>query len=142
MRSPTSEPVVYCSDCEHPSDEHDAGGCHAFDNPHLGIIYDCDCSGLNQSLTNFAGTPEAYVDLISDRWDWNYGTMFVTEMASPYWEVKLVTGGWSANEEVLSQLERTVFHVLYWEFSHRGGLHVYHVGKSLWTCEYKQLGDV
>lgn len=95
------------------------------------------------TLTNFAGTPEAYVDLISERWNWSYGTMFVTEMTDSwmklYWEVKLVTGGWSENEEVVEQIRESMFHLLFWESIHRGGMHVFHVPSARWR-EHIDLG--
>lgn len=40
--------------------------------------------------------------------------------------LEIATGGWSGNESVVSALRQNhVFHGLYWESSHRGGLHVY-----------------
>ena len=41
-------------------------------------------------------------------------------------QVSLVTGGWSGNEEIVDALGRNrIADMLYWESSHRGGLHVY-----------------
>lgn len=43
-------------------------------------------------------------------------------------EFRLITGGWSGNEEVVRALERNaMFGAVCWQSSHRGGLHVYKV---------------
>jgi len=55
---------------------------------------------------------------------------FLTEAFRGYGRVwrqggflKIATGGWSGNEEMISALQdNAVFWALYWESSHRGGL--------------------
>lgn len=104
-----------------------------------------DSADEAQTLRHFTGTPEAYVDLISENWSWTHGKMIVREMTdqwmAPYWEIWLVTGGWSENEETLDTLEGTWFYRLFWESTHRGGLMVFHVPAKKWT-ETMELGKI
>jgi hypothetical protein len=37
------------------------------------------------------------------------------------WTLCISTGGWSAHEEIISELADTMFWALYWEQSNRGG---------------------
>lgn len=40
--------------------------------------------------------------------------------------MQITTGGWSGNESVIDALqENVIFWTLYWESSHRGGMHVF-----------------
>lgn len=98
----------------------------------------------NEVLADFAGTPNQYVNAIENAWDHSYGQMWVEEYLDnwlkPYWEVKLATGGWSLNEDVVAILKQSLFSYLFWESSHRGGLHVYHVSRGSWQSEFEQLG--
>lgn len=61
------------------------------------------------------------------------------EHIRPYWEddpgygswrrtrrrLRLATGGWSGNEDIIGALDRSCFGIIAWESTHRGGLHVY-----------------
>jgi len=41
--------------------------------------------------------------------------------------IKFATGGWSGNEEIIGAMRANYgLWSLYWESSHRGGLHVFH----------------
>lgn len=40
------------------------------------------------------------------------------------WRLELVTGGWSEAEAMLDDIPM-VWHALFWQSSHRGGLHIY-----------------
>lgn len=53
--------------------------------------------------------------------------------------VSLATGGWSGNERIIDALDGTMFHLRFWESSHRGGLYVYEVPKAEWEV-VSQLG--
>ena len=45
-----------------------------------------------------------------------------------YRELRLATAGWSGNEDIVSALNKnTMFNMLCWQSSHRGGLHIYHI---------------
>jgi hypothetical protein len=97
-----------------------------------------------QQLRQFHGTPLQFVDLIRGLW-WVPTPVSIDELVNADGKavvrVRLVTGGWSGNEEVISGLRYTFFHVFYWESSHRGGLHIYEVPKGNWNTA-SQLGAV
>ena len=43
-------------------------------------------------------------------------------------DIKMATGGWSGNESIARALrENRVFHALYWQSSHRGGLDIFRI---------------
>jgi hypothetical protein len=44
----------------------------------------------------------------------------------------LVTCGWSGCESVISALDETMFHFMFWESSFRGGLHTYTLSPKQW----------
>jgi hypothetical protein len=45
------------------------------------------------------------------------------------------------NEALIDALDKSRFHLLYWESSHRGGLHVYTVPQAEWEM-VSELGEV
>ena len=46
-----------------------------------------------------------------------------------------------ANEQIIGTLDGSMFHLRFWESSHRGGLHVYQVPKGEWEA-VSQLGAI
>jgi hypothetical protein len=52
----------------------------------------------------------------------------------------LATGG-CGNEQIIGTLGGSMFHLRFWESSHRGGLHVYEVPKGEWET-VSQLGAI
>lgn len=83
----------------------------------------------------FHGSPAALVDLLEQMW-WTPTLMTVDEWLDAQLRVvvrvSLVTGGWSGNEQLIDALGGSMFHLRFWESSHRGGLHVYEVPKREW----------
>jgi hypothetical protein len=52
------------------------------------------------------------------------------EYGREYRMVKLVTGGWSGNEDILRALHKNyMVGMISWQSSFRGGLHIYHIRK-------------
>jgi len=50
------------------------------------------------------------------------------EFGRKYRMLKLVTGGWSGNEDILVALQKNqMVNMLAWQSSFRGGLHIYHI---------------
>lgn len=54
-------------------------------------------------------------------------------------EVRLTTGGFSDNEDLVARLRRTIFWWTYWESTHRGGMFVFRVPISHWDAEHAGL---
>ena len=54
-----------------------------------------------------------------------------------------VAGDWwvGGNEQIIATLDGSMFHLRFWESSHRGGLHVYEVPKGEWEV-VSQLGAI
>ena len=42
----------------------------------------------------------------------------------------LITGGWGGNEDIIRALEGSMFWVLYWESSHRGGKYTFYLKEA------------
>lgn len=88
-----------------------------------------------EALENFEGTPQELVEAIQGMW-WGPvpgADYYVGDFEREYYEVRLVTHGWSGNELIMSVLSDSLFHLAFWESIHRGGLWVYRIPKSQWT---------
>lgn len=97
--------------------------------------------GIGQ-LRDFRGSPSQLIDLLEQLW-WTSTLMTVDELLDDQLRtvvrVSLATGGWSGNEQIIDALDSTMFHLRFWESSHRGGLCVYQVPKAEWEV-LSQLG--
>jgi hypothetical protein len=77
------------------------------------------------------GLAEYIVDI------WHYGEPWALlsdwrkdDLRHEYRELRLATGGWSGNEEIIAALDKNqMFSMLCWYMSQRGGLHIYHIPK-------------
>jgi len=65
----------------------------------------------------------ALFDFIEDIWNTDYGTFNRKGRT-----IKLVTGGWSGNESIISAINQQAWSNC-WEESKRGGLHVFKIPK-------------
>jgi len=73
------------------------------------------------AITNWpASDPEGWIEFVRQTWNHNYGSVNELEIMA-----KLVTGGWSGNECIISAMKGNyILWSLLWESSHRGGLWV------------------
>lgn len=62
--------------------------------------------------------------LILGEWNSDYGRFELT--GKKVRTLKLITGGWSGNEDIIRNIP-PLFDMLYWQSSHRGGLHIYKI---------------
>jgi len=89
-------------------------------------------------ISTFTGTAEemaAYVQSLMH----NGGSKledFVDDFQRPGKRLTLVTGGWSGCESVISALHGTMFHLLGWESSFRGGKHTYAFSLPQWGMSF------
>ncbi len=62
---------------------------------------------------------KGFIEYSESLWNMNYGVFEI-------WgdNLKLVTGGWSGNEDIINYLP-SMFNMLYWKKSERGGLHLF-----------------
>ena len=92
-----------------------------------------------QRLREFHGAPSALVDLLWDLW-WTPTLTIAEEYfnaeGKAVMRVRLATGGWSGNEQIISDGN---FHLRFWEPSRR--LHIYEVPIGEWDTE-SQLGAI
>lgn len=82
-------------------------------------------------------SPRQAIQTLVSMWNTEYGQVspnikeheretFGGEFNSDH--IRLVTGGWSGNEEALATFElNTVAHMMTWRLSTRGGLHIFEV---------------
>lgn len=110
----------------------------AGDDPDTGVLVDGAGYptewGLAQ-ISAFRGTPEQLVELVRRLWRWDTWVGVENRRNSddePIVRVRLATGGWSGNEDVIAELDGTFFRLRFWESSHRGGLHIYEVPAGDW----------
>jgi len=65
------------------------------------------------------------LDLIDKLWNTDYGTVKDEYLGTTIEEVVLTTGGWSENEEAINVIADSMFWVLYWQKSERGGKYTF-----------------
>ncbi|WP_460709015.1 hypothetical protein [Myceligenerans halotolerans] len=88
------------------------------------------------SLQTFRGSPKEFLDRVHGLWNFTYGTLKQTpaeDWQRPVVSVELVTGGWSGNEAVIAAITDTMFQILFWQASARGGWHEYRIPDEIWT---------
>ena len=95
-----------------------------------------------RQIRESAGTPHQFIDRVGALW-WTPQLIGIAEsrndLSKPVVQVRLAIGGWSGNEVIIAELDRTFFSLLYWQSSHRGGLHLYEVPVAEWDT-VGQLG--
>lgn len=63
-----------------------------------------------------------FIEFCREAWNLDFGTIR-EEQEDGKKVLCFVTGGWSANDAVQAAMNRnTLFHLLFWQSSHRGGL--------------------
>lgn len=87
-----------------------------------------------EALTRLEGTPRQFVDEVVRMWEYpNYAT--VTTIKDDFdrhvLQLRLATGGWSGNESIVEAIDASMFRILWWHLSQRGGLHIYRVPVAL-----------
>ena len=93
-----------------------------------------------QAIEDFAGTPREMTEYLRSIWHWDMVSHEPAESDfGPVIRVRLVTGGWSGNESIVSALEKTMYWMIGWESSHRGGLTVFEFRPDQWN-EWKGMG--
>ncbi len=72
--------------------------------------------------TDYLGLAEFVVNL------WHWGNPFAKLTGKKVKILRLVTGGWSGNESIVSALhENQMFEMMCWQKSVRGGLYIYKI---------------
>lgn len=85
-------------------------------------------------LKNFTKcTDEDYInkflDILRALYNLNFGKIDIKRTRRTIW-VKVITGGWSENEEIVDALGQSMFWMCFWERSERGGLHLFKINKK------------
>lgn len=97
-----------------------------------------------ERLLGFVGTPHEFVTYVNSIWHWDMISIQTGDdgysETHPYLEVRMVTGGWSGNEEIIGTIEKTMFGFAFWWSSNRGGLHIYRVPEAQWDEPWESLG--
>jgi len=71
--------------------------------------------------------PIEFAEFVCQVWNKHYGKVIFKKKDKDTMILKLITGGWSGNEEIITALAQTMFWSLFWEKSERGGLYVFEV---------------
>lgn len=93
-----------------------------------------------EKLLNFKGTPREMIEFISSMW-WPQQLAESTaavdaveedEFGSPQelYKWRMATGGWSGNEEIMSNLGETFFWYRFWQSTHRGGGYIFYIPRA------------
>ena len=82
------------------------------------------------AIRDYKGEPNGIIPLIREAYNHHYGHMTVQNgrgiVRGRTRRLTSVTGGWSGNEDVIYALhENTVWYMVCWRSSERGGRHVY-----------------
>ena len=74
------------------------------------------------------------MDYVSAVWHWPdfvTCTNVLNYFNQPVYRYKLITGGWSGNEDIIGALEKNfIFYGMCWQESHRGGKHIFEIKKE------------
>lgn len=73
---------------------------------------------------NFLHNLTGFLDYLESLWNTDHGKFELT--GKKVKKLKLVTGGWSGNEDVVRGVP-FMFNDLYWQQSIRGGVHIYKI---------------
>ncbi len=90
-------------------------------------------------ISAFNGTAEEMAGYVQSLMH-NGGTKledFVDDFQRPGKRLTLVTGGWSGCESVIGALQGTMFHLIGWESSFRGGKHNYTFTPQQWEMPFE-----
>lgn len=88
-----------------------------------------------ENFKKFTGSPREYVEEWS-RLGW--ANPVIVEDATdeifnrPVKKIRFVSHGWSGNEHLQGIVSRTMFRMMFWHSSFRGGLDVYYVPVDRW----------
>lgn len=70
-------------------------------------------------------------------WNWGDTMAVLKRKRDGNLVLRLATGGWSGNEEIIATLMKTPFWFVCWQMSQRGGLYVFEIPKELSTNSTK-----
>lgn len=94
-----------------------------------------------EKLLSFEGTPRELIDYIGQLWSFKGPGTLEAKTASQaaddgwaprdYFRWRIATGGESRNEDVIGELENTMFWYMYWESIHRGGGYDFHIPQEV-----------
>lgn len=65
-----------------------------------------------------------FLDLLEEVWNTHYGKFELTGKKVKI--LKLITGGWSGNEDILDVIPK-IFFTMFWQKSVRGGLYIFKI---------------
>ena len=74
-----------------------------------------------KAIEEFKGKPLDLASLVCTTWKYEDYAKMTHRNGKTY--LRLATGGWSGNEEVIYALQGTMFWAVYWHRSTRGGLY-------------------
>lgn len=86
-------------------------------------------------LSSFTGSTEELVAYVRSLMHNGSSLLedFTDDFGAPEKRLTLVTGGWSGCESVIAALSETMFQVLFWESSNRGGKHTFTFTPDQWA---------
>lgn len=64
---------------------------------------------------------EGCLEILDKYWNTDYGTMEICKEKNGRQMLELTTGGWSENERFIDKIAGTIFWILWWQESKRGG---------------------
>jgi hypothetical protein len=86
--------------------------------------------------THNGWTPKEFLQFCEEAFNKHYGSWTVIEHYSsdffndkPFTSLRIATGGWSGNESLVSQMEKTIFWSVLWRASACGGLYILDLSK-------------
>lgn len=83
-------------------------------------------------LRAFTGSTEELVAYVRSLCGHSVLKDFTNGFGRPEKRLTLITAGWSGCESVVGALHETMFHLMFWESSFRGGKHTYTFSPSQW----------
>jgi len=72
-------------------------------------------------LANKFDGVQATIDCLEEIYNTTYGTLNIEKDENDDTVIQLSTGGWSGNEQIVGELQKTFFWARFWEAHYRGG---------------------
>lgn len=98
-----------------------------------------------ESILRFQGSPAHLVDYVNNIW-WHEGFIVKPGVDRIFKHgvkrLYLSTWGWSGNEDIISELQKTMFWMLYWRRTERGGHYEFEVPLMKWQDLTLPLGAI
>ena len=96
-----------------------------------------------KKITNFNGTTREFIEFISSIWNYYPPVLRVGRSdfdRKKVYKLSMSTAGWSGNEDIIGELHKTMFWMVHWMSSKRGGHYEFQINPTFMDRKMIELG--